>query len=173
MLFDAVFAEFAKNSPISVMFRGTMEHVLNPVRLDELFDHTSVSQYTRELTFSTVADLLGSVVIGTHKSVHAAYQKSAAQVGVSITAVYDKLQGIELEVSAELVRQTAEEMGKIVKAMPGGSGRPLLAGYRAKILDGNCLEASEHRIFELRRLAAGPLPGKVVGSARSATKAGD
>jgi len=31
---------------------------------------------------------------------------------------------------------------------------------RVKILDGNCLEATEHRIHELRGTAAGPLPGK-------------
>ena len=37
---------------------------------------------------------------------------------------------------------------------------PLLPGYRVKLLDGNCIEASEHRIKELRTLAAGALPGK-------------
>jgi IS4 transposase len=36
----------------------------------------------------------------------------------------------------------------------------LLPGYKVKLLDGNCIEASEHRIKELRDLAAGALPGK-------------
>jgi IS4 transposase len=160
MLFENIFAEFAKQSPVSVMVQVTMENVLNPTRLDELFVKTSVSQYTRELTFSSLADLMGSVVIGTHKSVHAAYQKSSEELGVSVTAVYDKLQRVEPEVSANLVRQTAGEMAEIIGAMPGGQAEALLAGYRTKILDGNCLGATEHRIFELRRTAAGPLPGK-------------
>jgi hypothetical protein len=42
----------------------------------------------------------------------------------------------------------------------GGTLPPLLPGYRIKILDGNCLEATEDRIRELRGTAAGPLPGK-------------
>jgi Transposase DDE domain len=36
----------------------------------------------------------------------------------------------------------------------------LLPGYRVKILDGNCLAATEHRLDELRFTNAGPLPGK-------------
>jgi hypothetical protein len=36
----------------------------------------------------------------------------------------------------------------------------LLPGYRVKWLDGNGIEKSEHRIKELRSIAAGPLPGK-------------
>jgi hypothetical protein len=36
----------------------------------------------------------------------------------------------------------------------------LLTGYRCKLLDGNCIRASEHRIKELRDLGAGALPGK-------------
>lgn len=35
-----------------------------------------------------------------------------------------------------------------------------LPGYRIKLLDGNCIEKSQHRIKELRSVAAGPLPGK-------------
>ena len=38
-------------------------------------------------------------------------------------------------------------------------GHPL-PGYNAKLLDGNCIEASEHRIQELRSISAGALPGK-------------
>ena len=33
-------------------------------------------------------------------------------------------------------------------------------GYRVKIIDGNCLEATEHRLQPLRGLGAGALPGK-------------
>ena len=36
----------------------------------------------------------------------------------------------------------------------------LLPGYRVKILDGNGLGATEHRLEVLRNTRAGPLPGK-------------
>ena len=39
---------------------------------------------------------------------------------------------------------------------------PLLEGYRARILDGNHLAASEHRIEETRGTWAAPLPGKAL-----------
>lgn len=160
MLLEMMLSEFSKQSPVSVMVQGTMENVLSAGKLNALFERTSVSQYTRELTFSTLADLMGSVVIRRHKSVHAAYQKSHEELGVSVTAVYDKLRNVEPKVSAELVRQTSAEMAKIIEAMPAGPAAAPLAGYRTKILDGNCLGATEHRIFELRQTAAGPLPGK-------------
>jgi IS4 transposase len=41
----------------------------------------------------------------------------------------------------------------------GGARAPLLPGYRARILDGNHLAATEHRIAELRATRAGALPG--------------
>ena len=53
-MMDSVFDAFVKQSPITVMARGMMERVLNPERLDELFDRTSEVQYTRHLLFSSV-----------------------------------------------------------------------------------------------------------------------
>jgi hypothetical protein len=41
-----------------------------------------------------------------------------------------------------------------------GERDPWLEGYRIKIVDGNCLEASEHRIAELRTATGRALPGK-------------
>ena len=41
-----------------------------------------------------------------------------------------------------------------------GKRAPWLPGYRVKIIDGNCLEASERRLKALREVQAGALPGK-------------
>jgi len=40
--------------------------------------------------------------------------------------------------------------------------KPWLLGYRVRILDGNHLSATEHRLEELRTTWAGPLPGKAL-----------
>ncbi len=40
-----------------------------------------------------------------------------------------------------------------------GERSPWLPGYRVKILDGNCIEASERRLKVLREVQAGALPG--------------
>ena len=44
----------------------------------------------------------------------------------------------------------------------GGTNPPLLPGYRVKFLDGNCIEATEHRLEVLRGTSAGALPGKTL-----------
>ena len=89
----------------------------------------------------------------------AAYQASKEDICVSITSIYNKLNGIETETSAELVRYAAGQVEPIIKKL-GGTNPDPLPGLRVKLLDGNCIEKSQHRIKELRSLSAGPLPGK-------------
>ena len=159
--FGKVFQPFIEQRPIAVMARGVLENLLNPDRVDELFERTAEVQYTRELMFSSVVDLMGQVVLGVQPSVHAAYQSQAGKLGVSDQAVYDKLNHVELGVSAELVRDSARQAAPVIGALRGKLP-PLLNGYRTKILDGNHLSASEHRIEELRTTWAAPLPGKIL-----------
>src|SRR4051794_17620315 len=106
MLLGAVFERFVAKSPVSVMVQGALEHALNAAQLDELFERHAREQYTRELLFSTAVDLLTQAVCGVRKSVHAAYQAAEEPIGVSLTSVYNKLQGVEPAVSAELVRHS-------------------------------------------------------------------
>ena len=73
--------------------------------------------------------------------------------------VYNKLNGIETNVSAELVRQTGASMEAIIRHLKGNLP-DWLPGYRVKILDGNAITASEHRLKPLRDCNSAPLPGK-------------
>ena len=86
-----VFEPFVAQRPICVMARGVLENLFNAEKIDALFAHTAEVQYTRELLFSSVVDLMGQVVLGVQPSVHAAYQAQAAQLGISDQAIYDKL----------------------------------------------------------------------------------
>ena len=158
-MLDAAFDRFAKKSPVCVIARGLMERVLNPEQIDQWFDQTAEQQYTRDLLFSTLFDMMSDVVCGARKSVHAAYQASKEDICVSVTSIYNKLNGIEVKTSAALVRYAAGEMKEIIEKL-GGAKPSLLPGFKVKLLDGNCIEATEHRIDELRSLAAGALPGK-------------
>jgi hypothetical protein len=158
-MLPAVFKPFVEESPISIMARGMIERVLNPEQLNQWFNATANNQYTKDLLFSSLFDIMSLVVHGRHRSVHAAYQASKEDICVSITSVYNKLNGIETETSAQLVRYAAGQATPIIKKM-GGTNPDLLPGLRVKLLDGNCIEKSHHRIKELRSLSAGPLPGK-------------
>jgi hypothetical protein len=159
MLLGPLFDRFVQRRPIGVMARGLLENVLQPQPLDDLFEELAQRQYTKELLFSQVVDLMSLVVCGIYRSPHAAYQDSRDRFTVSLASVYNKINRIEPAIAATLVRRTAERLAEVIRRL-GGNGPELLPGYRVKILDGNWLAATEHRIHELRFTNAGPLPGK-------------
>ena len=156
-MFGQILQKFAEKSPATVMVRALLEQLLNPEKLDQWFEVTRQTQYTRDILFSSLVGLMLQIVCKTQASVHAAYRQ--ANIAASIIAVYAKLQGIELTTSQALVRYIAREAQVLIETM-NGARAPLLPGYRLKYLDGNCLAASEHRLKPLRATAAGPLPGK-------------
>jgi IS4 transposase len=157
-MFSEVLDRFVKESPTTVMFRATLENAVTPELVDEVFAKNAVRQVCKELLFSTVVNLLTLVVVGMRKSVNDAYLAKKRKFTVSVTSVYNKLQGVETQVSRQLVRQTASRMIEAVKCLRGRR-KALLPGYRVKIIDGNHLAATEHRIKELRTIRSGPLPG--------------
>ena len=112
-----VFDQYAKKKPISVMVRAMIENVLSSECLDAIFDKNAEQQYTGDLMFSTVADIMGQVVCQIHPSVNAAYIDRAEEIGVTVKSVYDKLKGTELPVLRALVRATATRMQAILKQM--------------------------------------------------------
>jgi IS4 transposase len=158
MMFGEVMDRFVEQSAASVMFRGTLENVVTAELLDEMFAKTAKRQRPGELLFSSVVNLLAMVATGSRKSVNNAYLAKKEQFTVSVASVYNKLNGVETEVSRQLVRQTGVRMIEVVKRLTPRRVL-LLRGYRTKIVDGNHLAATEHRIDELRFIGSGPLPG--------------
>src|SRR4028119_1978398 len=112
-----VFERFLQRAPISVMFRALLERALDPDELNRLFEQTATSQYARELLFSTVVDLMSLVVCGVHPSVRSAYLASLGEISTSLTAGYEKLQGIEPGVCRGLVRDTAGRLRPLVRQL--------------------------------------------------------
>jgi hypothetical protein len=95
MLLGQVFERFVEESPVSVMVRGLLETILSAEKLDELFEKSTKTQYTRELLFSRVVEMMNTVTCGIRPSIHAAYQAKASQMNVSVTSVYNKLNAME------------------------------------------------------------------------------
>ncbi|VTS11425.1 hypothetical protein [Gemmata obscuriglobus] len=108
MILGAVLERFISESPLNVMSRASIEHVLSASALDALFARVAERVYTRELLFSTVVELMGAVVCGKAHHVQSAYQQMADRIPASLKSVYEKLQNIEAAVSAELVRHVAD-----------------------------------------------------------------
>jgi len=161
MWLSSIFERFVEKSPITVIIRTMMEVVLADDFLDDLFDETAQKGYTKELLFSTLVKMMTEVVCSVSQSIGSVYKAMAEEIGVSKTAVYDKLNRLEPCVSQALVRETAFKLKEIIDTVPESSPR-LLPNYRVKILDGNCLGATEHRLAVLRETRAGALPGKSI-----------
>jgi hypothetical protein len=158
MVFSKVFQQFIERSPASVMFRGALENIFAADRLDGIFADAAQRQYCHELAFSTCADLLAAVVARIRRSVHAAYRAECDRIDVSVRAVYDKLSGIEPAVSEALVRETAKDLAAIVDELRFRQPGPF-PGWEVRIVDGNYLAGTQHRLKELRTTGDAALPG--------------
>ncbi|MBX3423039.1 MAG: transposase [Pirellulaceae bacterium] len=158
MSFDSVLSRFADQAPVATMVRAAMANILSPRELDKIFEESRQRQYEDRLLFSSVVGLLTLAVTKTQPSLHAAYQSQREELGVSVAALYDKLSGVELTVTRELVRRTAQRMSAVIDAL-GETRRPVLQGYSTLYLDGSHLGATEHRLKPTRSVRGGPLPG--------------
>ena len=110
---------------------------------------------------SSCFPLVHAVVLGVHPTVHAAYQANKEAIGVSTTALYNKL----------------DRAGKPGCRSPGArrscagrtSGQGLAAshprwlpGYQITVLDSHHLSPTEHRLKEWWGTRAAPFPGQAV-----------
>src|SRR5437868_320289 len=116
-----------------VMTRLALEGLFDPARLDALVRRTAQRQYEKELLFSQVVELMTAVVLRVHPSVLAAYKKRQPRLSVSDQALYDKLQCMELGVSAALVADSATQVAPLLKAFEGRLP-PWLPGYWTRVL---------------------------------------
>jgi hypothetical protein len=158
MVLGECFEKFIDRSPVSVMVRGALERVFDPEKLERVFTDNALLQYTRELTFAQCVGLLSDVVFRITPSVGAWYKAHQEELTVTRQAVYDKLKRLELPIAAGLVEYAGRELGACLRQMPIPPP-PLLPGYRVRVLDGNHLAGTDHRVLELRRYRAAALPG--------------
>jgi hypothetical protein len=159
MFTDAIFQSFATKRPIAVMSQLALCRLLDGDLVDEIFSNHAEQQYQRTLLFSSLTKLMSSVVMSKHASVNAAYKKMKAELGVSLNAVYNKLDRVEPVISQALVRHSYQQIAEIRKDIGGNRGNDL-PGYRTRIFDGNHIGKTEHRLKETRDITAAPLPGK-------------
>ncbi len=85
---------FRQKTPLPCVFHGLLSRCFSTERLDALFEQHAQVQYIREVTFSTVCDVMLDVVLKIHPSVHAAYQKRQEPLGITVSALYEKLKGV-------------------------------------------------------------------------------
>jgi IS4 transposase len=159
MLPTAIIDRFVERAPAVVMVRATLENLLRPDRLDQIFEDARQRQYSKQLLFSQVVAVMASVVTRAQNSVHAAYLAMKDRLGVSPAALYEKLNHTEPAVVSVMVRETAGIAADVIDALTSAR-KVILPGLEVFYLDGNHLAATEHRLAELRTTREGPLPGQ-------------
>jgi len=150
---------YLNDSSKEVRYPWLFERVLSPEKRDQGYALNTEKQYTGKLLFSRIFELMGAVVFKVYPAVNAAYQGNVETMSVSFAASDDKLNGIEPEMAAALVRDTSEAMSGLITGLRA-ERTPLLPGFNVTRLDGNCIEKTAHRLDVLRYTNAGPLPGK-------------
>jgi IS4 transposase len=157
MALDAVLARFIERSPVTVMAQVTLARALDAAWMDALFEEHRQRQYSRELMFSTVVDLMATVAVDIQPSVHAAAQ-AREDLPVSLAALYDKINNTEPSLARALVAGSAKRIEPVAKAVRS-TRTPLCPGYRIRVLDGNHLPSTEKRLAPLRGFRGAALPG--------------
>jgi IS4 transposase len=155
---DELLKRFSEQAPVAVMARLGLQRAIGAEWVNQVFEEHSETQYTRELLFSTVVDLMSLVALGARPSLHAAAQKMKEKLPVSVTALYDKVNRVEPAVVRALVSGSAERLTPVMAPLRR-SAAPLLADWQVRIIDGNHLPASEKRIAPLRGFRGAALPG--------------
>ena len=151
----SVLERFEQRAPASVMARIALEHALPSDWINAVFEEHRLRQYSRELLFSTVIELVTLVSLGLRPSLHAT-ARTLETLPVSIGALYDKVNRTEPSVLRALVRGSAERLGPVTAGWDGGASLP---GWQLRVLDGNHLPASEKRLAPLRGHRGAALPG--------------
>ena len=160
MLVDVI-KQFSKEAPAAMLFRGCFARVFSEERLDDIFRDNAERQVESDVLFSSLIHLLAPVVSGGKPSVHASYQEREEQLGVSKQAIYDKLKGVEPQVSSALVSAPATELGRVLAKAKATKDDPV-PGYHTFVIDGKKLNGTEHRLEETRFMKSAPLPGMLL-----------
>lgn len=155
----AVIERFAKQAPAATMFVGLLSRILSDETLDGIFRTHSQHQVESPVLFSYLVKMLTPVIMGKSKTVNTSHREHG--LSVSRQAIYDKLKGVETDVSSALIRETSRQLIQIHN-MAGLDQEDLVPGYDCYILDGKTYNATEHRLVETRTDSRSPLPGRCI-----------
>jgi hypothetical protein len=158
VILPAILNPLVEGAPAAVMTRIAMDWIVEQTPLDELLQEVAEGQYEREFALSHFVQVMLDVACGFRPTPRAAFMRREFQRIASISAFYRKLGRMELAVTEEVVRRTARRARQLIVAAGGLLPEPI-PGYSARIVDGNVLAGSEHRIVPLRTTWSAGLPG--------------
>ena len=136
MVLPAILNPFVEGAPAAVMTRIALDWIIAGTPLDQLFQEVAEGQYEREFALSHFVQVMLDVACGFRPTARAAFLRRELQRVASISAFYRKLGRMELGITEEVVRRTAQRARHLIVAGDGLLPEPV-PGYAARILDGN------------------------------------
>jgi len=158
VILPAILNPFVEKAPAAVMTRIALDWILDGTPLDRILPEVAEGQFEREFLLRHFVDVMLDVACGFRPTPRAAFVRRDLEQVASISAFYRKLGRMELAVTEEIVRRTAVRARQLVRAGGGPLPEPI-PGYPARIIDGNVLSGTEHRIEPLRTTWSAGLPG--------------
>lgn len=159
MLVQEIVNRFKEKRPVCLMARMTLARLLAPQAVNQVFSDHAQEQYERKIPFSALTEMMAEITLCLSPSVNAGYKKLREKLVAARSCVFNKLDRVEPRVAQALVRYSYEQTREICNQMRIWSASDVV-GYRTKILDGNHLSGTDHRLKEMRTERAAALPGK-------------
>jgi IS4 transposase len=161
MPLPAIFDPFAKKAAPALMVRLALDWMIPRTSIDPLLESVAQWQYDREFLLGHFVEVMADVSCGFRSSPRSAFLERQLDLIASLSAFYAKLNRMEPAVPSAILRETANRARELIEAAGGFLPEPI-PGYSARILDGNVLAGTDHRIKELRATRAATLPGKLL-----------
>jgi hypothetical protein len=158
MVLPAILNPFVEGAPAAVMTRIALDWIIDGTPLDQLFKEVAEGQYEREFALSHFVQVMLDVACGFRPTPRSAFMRREFQRVASLSAFYRKLGRMELGITEDIVRRTARRARQLIVASDALAPEPI-PGYAVRILDGNVLAGTEHRIAPLRTTWSAGLPG--------------
>jgi len=158
MILPAILDPFVEGAPAAVMTRLALDWIIDGTPLDRILQEVADGQFEREIALRHFVEVMLDVACGFRPTPRAAFRRRGLEQVASISAFYRKLGRMELAVTEDVVRRTAARARQLVRASGGLLPEPI-PGYPARIIDGNVLSGTEHRIEPLRTTWSAGLPG--------------
>ena len=158
MVLPAILNPYVEGAPAAVMTRIALDWILEGTSFEQIFEQVAEDQYQREFTLAHFVPTMLDVASGYRPSPRAAFLRRRLDAVASISAFYRKLGRMELALPTEVVHQTMQRARGLIVAAGGPRPEPI-PGYHARILDGNVLTGTEHRITPLRTTNSAGRPG--------------
>ena len=155
--------ELLARLPLAESVFVLLSHIMDKRSLDRLFEEHRGRCYERELTFSSMVELIRDALLLHKGSGRQSFERAQREdrLDVAVQSVYGKLRRMPLEVSQAMLSHAAQRLEPVICQKRLTILPPSLAHMKVVVLDGKTIKHVAHRLKLMRRLNAKLLGGQL------------